>query len=259
MKLGFFDSGIGGITVLHEALKVLPNENYIYYADTLNVPYGVKPKDVVKKHIFDAMEFIINHGVCAVVVACNTATSIAIDELRSKYKIPILGMEPAVKPAVENNKNLNKRVLVTATPLTLREEKLRNLISKVGNEDIIDLLPLPGLVEFAEKFEFREEVVLPYLAEELSRFDIEKYGTVVLGCTHFPLFKDSFKKLLPESTEIIDGAEGTVRNLKRIVGGGSQAGIGRGEIVFYNSGKLVEDKELLEKYNGLLKRLDSIR
>jgi glutamate racemase len=258
VKVGFFDSGIGGITVLHEALKVLPNENYIYYADTLNAPYGIKPKDIVKKHIFEAIEFMANQGVCAIVIACNTATSIAIDELRSKYRIPILGMEPAVKPAVENNKDSNKRVLVTATPLTLSEEKLKNLISKVGNEEIIDLAPLPGLVELAEKFEFRNEIVMSYLGKELSKFKLENYGTIVLGCTHFPLFKDSFRSLLPRSTEIIDGAKGTVRNLVRIVGKDTQLNGKKGSITFYNSGNLVKDKILLKKYDELLKRLDEI-
>lgn len=169
MKIGFFDSGIGGITVLYDTVKILPDEDYIYYADTLNVPYGPKPKDEVKKYIFSAIDFIIGQGVKAIVIACNTATSVAIEELRSKYSIPIIGMEPAVKPAIEKNKDLNKRILVTATALTLKEEKLQNLIYKLDNEHIVDLLPLPGLVQFSERLEFNEEVVLPYLEEQLCR------------------------------------------------------------------------------------------
>ena len=129
MKIGFFDSGIGGITVLNEAIKQLPNEDYIYFADTDNTPYGVKPKDEVKKYILAAIDFIYAKGVDAIVIACNTATSIAIEDLREKYNIPILGMEPAVKPAIEKNHSTNKRVLVTATPLTLKEEKLKNLMT----------------------------------------------------------------------------------------------------------------------------------
>jgi glutamate racemase len=134
MQIGFFDSGNGGITVLHDTLKVLPNEDYIYYADTLNVPYGNKPKDKVKKYILNATEFFIQQRAEEIVIAYNTATSIAIEELRAKYSIPIIGMEPAVKPAVEQNNNVDKRVLVTATALTLKEEKLRNLITKLDNE-----------------------------------------------------------------------------------------------------------------------------
>lgn len=258
MKIGFFDSGVGGITVLYDTLKMLPNEDYIYYADTLNVPYGPKPKDEVKKYIFNAVEFIIKQGVKAIVIACNTATSAAIDELRAKYSIPIIGMEPAVKPAIEKNKDVNKRVLVTATPLTVKEEKLQNLIAKLDNEHIVDLLPLPGLVQFSEKLEFNEEIVLPYLKEQLFEYDLSTYETIVLGCTHFSYFKDMFRKLLPSHANIIDGNIGTVKNLKRILKEMNLFNEGNGSITFYNSGLKVEDKAELDKYNKLFKRLDAI-
>lgn len=257
MQIGFFDSGIGGITVLHDALKIMPHEDYIYYADTLNVPYGPKPKSQVKQYVFDAVDFIVKQGVKAVVIACNTATSVAIEELRIKYDIPIIGMEPAVKPAVENNV-INRRVLVTATELTLREEKLQNLVNRVDSDHIVDFLPLPGLVQFAERFEFSEEAVLPYLREQLARFDLTQYKTIVLGCTHFPLFKDMFKQLLPAGIDIIDGNMGTVKNLRRILADRNLLNEGSGNIVFYNSGHLVSDKEKLNQYGGLLKRLDTI-
>lgn len=253
MSIGFFDSGIGGITVLYEALKQMPHEDYIYFADTLHVPYGTKPKDEVKMHVFDAVEFIVSQGVKALVIACNTATSVAIEDLRQKYDIPIIGMEPAVKPAVE--KNGNRRVLVTATPLTLKEEKLKNLIARVDGDHIVDLLPLPGLVEFAERLEFKDSAVIPYLKKELSPFDIDKYGTIVLGCTHFPFFKDKFRKLLPPYIDIIDGNMGTVKNLKRILESTDAVSKGQGNIMFYNSGQKVENSAELSKYNELLKRM----
>ncbi|MBU5312202.1 glutamate racemase [Tissierella carlieri] len=258
MQIGFFDSGVGGITVLYDTLKMLPNEDYIYYADTSNVPYGPKPKDEVKKYIFNAIEFIIEQGVKAIVIACNTATSVAIEELREKYNIPIIGMEPAVKPAVEKNKNTNKRVLVTATALTLKEEKLQNLITKLDNDHIVDLLPLPGLVQFAERFEFNEEIVLPYLEEQLLKYDLNNYETIVLGCTHFSFYKDIFRKILPADTDIIDGNIGTVKHLKRILEKMDAINEGDGNIVFYNSGLKVENKEKLANYGELFKRLDII-
>ncbi|MCE5285248.1 MAG: glutamate racemase [Pelosinus sp.] len=258
MQIGFFDSGVGGITVLHDALKILPNEDYVYYADTLNVPYGPKPKDQVKKYIFAAVDFIVKQQVKAVVIACNTATSVAIEDLRVKYDIPIIGMEPAVKPAVEKNKNVNKRVLVTATALTLKEKKLKNLITKLDNRHIVDLLPLPGLVQFAEKIEFRDEVVLPYLEEQLSQFDLRQYETIVLGCTHFSFYKDMFRKLLPVHTAIIDGNMGTIKNLKRYLEKMQTINEGKGNVIFYNSGVRIDDKEKLANYSKLFKRLDSI-
>lgn len=255
MRIGFFDSGIGGITVLHEALKILPYEDYIYYADTVNAPYGVKPKKVVEEYILKAVGFIAKQEVDAVVVACNTATSVAIEKLRSLYDIPILGMEPAVKPAVEKSYLTNKRVLVTATPLTIKEEKLKNLITRLDNEDIVDLLPLPMLVEFAESFKFDDEIAGNYLKQELSKFDLSKYGTIVLGCTHFPLYKNVFRNIIPEDIDIIDGSIGTVKNLKRILEEKSNFNPGSGRVAFYNSGMMDTDNE---KYNLLLKRMDKI-
>ena len=112
MKIGFFDSGIGGLTVLSEALKRLPNHEYLYYADTDHAPYGPKPKEEVREYVFKAIEFLVNEGAQIIVIACNTATSIAVSELRQKYSIPIIGMEPAVKPAIESVENSTKRVLV---------------------------------------------------------------------------------------------------------------------------------------------------
>ncbi|WP_055669707.1 glutamate racemase [Desnuesiella massiliensis] len=258
MQIGFFDSGIGGITVLHDTLKMLPNEDYIYYADTLNVPYGPKPKDKVKNYIFNAVEFIIQQGVEAIVIACNTATSVAIEELRAKYSIPIIGMEPAVKPAIEKNKDINRRVLVTATALTVKEEKLQNLIAKLDNEHVVDLLPLPGLVQFSEKLEFNEEIVLTYLKEQLFKYDLNNYETLVLGCTHFSYYKDMFRKLLPSHVNIIDGNIGTAKNLERILKEMNLLNKGNGSITFFNSGFKVEDKNELDKYNILLKGLDAI-
>ncbi|MFZ5968005.1 MAG: glutamate racemase [Bacillota bacterium] len=255
MQIGFFDSGIGGLTVLHEALRILPDEDYIYYADTMNVPYGVKPKEVVRKYIFEAVEFIVQQGVKAVVIACNTATSAAIEDLRKQYNIPIIGMEPAVKPAVEKSRNKNKRVLVTATQLTLKEEKLKNLIARVDDEHIIDLLPLSELVEFCESGEFREEIVLPYLKAQLLQYDMDEYGTIVLGCTHFPFYKDMIEKIVPDDIDIIDGAIGTVNHLKSILADMNRIHDGRGKITFYNSGQQVTDPVGLAKFDKLLDRI----
>lgn len=237
MRIGFFDSGVGGITVLNEALHQLPAENYIYYADTQNVPYGTKSKEEVRGYILRAVDFMAGQGIKALVVACNTATSIAINELRRKYSFPILGMEPAVKPAVENN--CTRRVLVAATPLTLKEEKYNELITKLGHAHIIDGVALPELVEYAENFVFEEQVILTYLKEKLCSYNLEDYGTVVLGCTHFPFYKKVFQKLFPENTYIVDGNKGTINYLKKVLADknlGASMGV-RGNIVFYSSGQ----------------------
>ena len=136
--IGIFDSGIGGLTVLKKIIQVLPNEKYIYYADIDNVPYGTKPKEDVKKYIKDAIDFFISKNVKAIVIACNTATSIAVKELRNKYTIPIIGIEPAAKPAVENRGS--KKVLIMATPTTIKEEKLKYLLNRLKAGENVDLI-----------------------------------------------------------------------------------------------------------------------
>ena len=143
MKIGIFDSGIGGLTVLRQAMRSLPKEQYLFFADTAHVPYGTKTKEEILSYVDSAVNFMAEKGVKAIVIACNTATSAAIGYLRAKYSIPILGMEPAVKPAVQRNRG--KRVMVIATPVTVREEKLKNLLAAVDKDHVVDLLALPEL------------------------------------------------------------------------------------------------------------------
>jgi glutamate racemase len=247
MKVGFFDSGIGGLTVLNEALRVLPNSDYIYFADTANVPYGVKPKDEIKKHILNAASFITNFGISALVVACNTATSIAIGDLRKTYDIPIIGMEPAVKPAVIKNENSGKRVLVFATPLTLKESKFQQLVSLIDQNNIVDFLALPELVTFAESLEFDDKIIIPYLKEKLKNFKTDQYGTVVLGCTHFPFFRSNIKKVFASGIDIIDGSKGTIKRLSSVLGNIDQTPSGCGNISFYSSGNTESDESRFQK------------
>ncbi len=251
-KIGFLDSGFGGITVLSEALRQLPQENYIYYADIEHVPYGTKTKEEVRKYVFQAVEFLVTQGIKALVVACNTATSIAVRELRGKYDFPILGMEPAVKPAVQNGNG--KRVLVFATALTLREEKFHNLVQRVDQEHVVDYLPFPELVELAENMIFDYERVIPVIKNKLDGFNLENYKTFVLGCTHFPIYKDAFKKVIPPFIDVIDGSEGTIRYLKRLLDERqliSKTENG-GNVIFFDSGKLIQNQERLKTFEWLI-------
>jgi glutamate racemase len=256
MRIGFFDSGIGGITVLHQTLKFLPKEDYLYYADTLHVPYGEKTKEEVKGYIFSAVDFIAKQNIKALVIACNTATSIVIEELRKQYNFPILGIEPAVKPAIELLVGSLKKVLVLATTLTLNEKKYYDLVHRLGQGEIIDSLSLPGLVQFAESFEFNEKKVIPYLEKELSLIDLQQYGTVVLGCTHFPYFEDALRKVFPEDVAFISGSIGTAKNLKRILESKDQVNQGTGDIIFFKSGVKIEDTSTLSSYRSLFRILD---
>ena len=260
MTVGFFDSGVGGVSVLHEARQWLPQTDFLYYADTDNVPYGPKPKAAVREYVFAAVDFLVLQGAGAVVVACNTATSVAVEDLRAKYRqLPIIGMEPAVKVAVDRTSRHAGRILVTATALTLKEEKLHNLLAQIDNEHIVDTLPLPGLVEFAENHEFEATTVLPYLQEQLENFALSDYEAIVLGCTHFVFFADLFRKIAAPHTAIIDGNRGTVNNLVRILEAQGLSDQGGGTVTFYQSGRRVEDQAALARYGDLLARLDALR
>ncbi len=256
MKIGIFDSGIGGLTVLHQAMLTLPEEDYIYYADTDHVPYGTKSKDEIIKYVDQAVEFLIGRGVKAIVIACNTATSAAIDYIRSRYPLPILGMEPAVKPAVEQCKG--RRVMVIATPVTVREEKLHNLIRQVDDEHRVDLLALPELVTFAEADNFETPEVEEYLRKELAPYDLEDYSALILGCTHFNYFKDTYRKIFPECVSFIDGSVGTVNHLKNILSENGLLESNTGSLEYYMSGHLVMDIQLLTRLKRLHERLDKM-
>ena len=247
--IGVFDSGLGGLTVLKKIIEILPNEKYIYYADTDNVPYGTKPKEEVKIYIEEAIKFLISKNVKAIVIACNTATSIAINDLRNKYDIPIIGIEPAVKPAIE--KRNGKKVLIMATPTTIREEKLQNLVKKLKASEEVDLIDMPKLVEFAEKMEFNSTEVKKYIENRLKEYDLKNYSTLVLGCTHFPLFKEILLQIFSNEILIIDGSQGVANRLKDILENKNLLGNNKLQINYYNSGKIA-NKLYIEKYNRII-------
>lgn len=272
MNIGIFDSGIGGMTLLHQAMVMLPQEKFIFYADVDHVPYGTKSKEQVISYVDGVIRFMIAHDCKAVVIACNTATAVAAEQMRSKYKaFPIIGIEPAVKPAVAES--AGKRVLVVATPLTVHEKKLQNLVERVDDAHLVDLLELPELVSFAESGEFVSNNVKEYLREQLSPYDLDKYGELVLGCTHFNYFKDTFVSLMPQGTHIVDGNLGTVRQLIRILSAKDalkgvvltddsemrKQSINDTNVIYYESGREVTDAKRLETMRQLHDRLETMR
>lgn len=256
MKIGMFDSGIGGLTLLNKALKMLPNDDYIFYADANNLPYGTKTAGEIIDCARTALGFLTDAGCKAVVVACNTATSVAINALREEFDLPILGIEPAVKPAVTHEGH--KRVLVMATPVTVRQARLHQLILTLDAENDVDLLPMPELVTFAEREEFDTPAVREYIVSQLRGFALEDYSDLVLGCTHFNYFKDVFAEIFPETARIIDGSFGTVRHLKDILDKSGLSGGGSGQVEYYITGGIKPGAEFEAKAARYLKRLDKM-
>lgn len=214
-KLAFFDSGLGGLTVLHEALKQMPHEQYIYFADSDHAPYGTQSTANIKSLVFDAADFLFQQDLKALVLACNTATSVVIKDLRKKYSIPIIGMEPAVKPAIELASN--KKTLLCATEKTLVENKLKLLIKNLNAADKVERLSLQGLVFFAENFDFKSLAARNYLSLSFSKINWAEFDSIILGCTHFIYFKQLIRQLIPADIHILDGNEGTVKHLQNTI------------------------------------------
>lgn len=212
--IGLFDSGVGGISVLKEAVSMLPTESFVYFGDSKNAPYGTKTVEEVQKLSFQAVEFLIEKRVKAVVVACNTATSAAIEELRLRYKsMPVIGIEPALKPAVELRKK--GKILIMATPMTLAETKFSKLMEAYKDEAEIQPLPCAGLVELIEKGAIDGDEMKDYLTNKLAPYSEGDIAAIVLGCTHYPFVKKAMLSVLNREIDIIDGSIGTAKQLKR--------------------------------------------
>jgi len=259
MKVGIFDSGMGGLSVLHRAVQMMPGVNYIYYADKKNVPYGEKTIGQVKVFVDEIIKFLVDKKVDAIVIACNTATSVATKEDRSEFPVPIIGMEPAVKKAVEEFADIPGRVLVAATPITIAGDKLLQLVDRVDDSKKVDLIAWPQLVRFAEAGEFESEAVVESLKESLKPYPVNAYKAVVMGCTHFNYFKENYKKIFPETTKYVDGVDGTLRQLVRKLPKelSDVEKNGRGTVEYYFSGKKADENEMaaIGKY---LEQLDKV-
>ena len=247
MKIGIFDSGIGGLSVLHQAMITMPEADYIFYADVDNVPYGEKTKEEVRKLVDHAVGFLVDKGCQAIVLACNTATSAAISYLREKYKLHESG----------------KRVMVVSTPVTAKGEKLKKLVDKYDNKHIVDVVALPKLVRFAQDDDFDSSDVTDYLKSEFAPYNLNDYSELVLGCTHFNYFKDSFSKLFPDDLEMVDGNTGVSNNLKNTV---VKKGIfkeedkgKKGTVEYYYSDRKMESEAEMKHIKKLHERLERMR
>lgn len=248
--IGFFDSGLGGLSVLKKALEVMPNESYIYYGDSKHAPYGEKTPQEIQELSFKVTEFLMSKGVKAIVIACNTATSAAAKELREYYKeIPIIGIEPALKPAIKNHENGS--VIVMATKATLTQNKFKKLMDMYGEHREIISLPCPGLVEFIEAGDLDGKDVKDFLREKLNPYLNREISSIVLGCTHYPFVRDTIQEIVGASVDIIDGSEGTVKELKRRLEEKSiEAPFDRrGSLKIYNS---LEEDRIIELSKNLL-------
>lgn len=243
--IAVFDSGVGGLSVLRELIRLMPQEKYLYFGDSANAPYGVRPVEQVRELTLAAARRLMDRGCKALVVACNTATAAAITDLRQRYPDTIVvGIEPALKLAADHFPQA--RVGVLATPLTLREEKFAHLAERFPQMQVT-AIPLPGLVELIENGAAEAEIeafLRPVLQPYAGKLD-----AAVLGCTHYPLVAAAISRLLGVNTVLLDGGRGTAMQTRRRL---EQAGLlwdGPGELLIENS---TEDPEKLRLSRRLL-------
>ena len=249
--IGFFDSGLGGISVLKKSMQIMPEEDYIYFGDSANIPYGEKSKDEIINLTLKSLEILIEKEVKALVIACNTATAYAIKHVRDLYekKMPIIGIEPALKLAV----NINTRnIIMLATNATLKEENLRIKLAQYNGEHKIIPIGAPKLVEFIETGIFSGKDVENYLISILKDYLHLDDLSVVLGCTHFLFLKDSIKKVFHKDIIFVDGNEGTSKRLRdQLIKYSIKKELnGIGKIYFLNS---LKDDKIMTFCDELLK------
>ena len=210
--IGVFDSGVGGISVLRELVKLMPNEHYLYFGDSANAPYGDRPTEQVRQLSLSVADAFVARGVKALVIACNTATSAAVELIRQKYPdLIVVGIEPALKLAVDRFPN--GHIGVMATQVTLREEKFAHQLERFPNA-AVSLIPAPGLVELIEGGYGDTEQVKNLLTPLLAPY-VGKLDALVLGCTHYPFASKMIAQIMGEKTLLMDGGEGTARQTKR--------------------------------------------
>lgn len=209
--VGVFDSGLGGISVLGAAVKELPNENFLYFGDTKNIPYGDKPPEQVYRLVENVVDTLLAEDCKAIVIACNTATSVAAAALREKYTFPVIGIEPALKPA--SLLPGSGKIAVLATQVTLALPKFRALMEQYGQ----DALPVScsGLMECVEKGMTEGPELDALLDRLLAPCREVPIRAAVLGCTHYPFLKKSLSAWFGPEVPLLDGSAGTARQLRR--------------------------------------------
>jgi len=213
--IGVFDSGVGGISIWKEIHQLLPDESSIYLADSINAPYGQKSKQEIIDLCFKNTNLLIEKGCKLIVVACNTATTNAIKQLRSTYSIPFIGIEPAIKPAALNS--ITKSIGILATKGTL-SSKLFNNTSELYSENIkiVEQIGV-GLVELIESGNIDSKEMTDLLTKYLTPMIKENIDYLVLGCSHYPFLIPKIKKVLSENISIIDSGKAVAKQVKSIL------------------------------------------
>ena len=250
-SVGVFDSGVGGLSVLREIRWLLPHESLLYFADSAHAPYGEKSPDYVRRRADKIANFLLRSGAKALVVACNTATAAAASELRASYpQLPIIAMEPAVKPAVAATRN--GMIGVLATSGTLRSARFVALRDRFAGSARVLTQPCPGLMEQVEKGDLQGPDTEALLRHYLEPLLAQGCDTLVLGCTHYPFLRPLLARLLPPEVKVVDTGAAVARHLQHSLAARDLLAPGPdpGALGFWTSGAVTQLEQLLPQLWG---------
>lgn len=231
--IAVFDSGLGGLSVLRHLRRRMPGERFLYYGDSAHAPYGVRSRAEVEALTLSTAERLMRRGLKALVVACNTATSAAIEPLRAKYPdLIVVGIEPALKLAADRFPG--GRIGVMATPVTLREEKFCHLLTRYAAKCQVYKIPAPQLVPLIEEGRVDTPIMEQTLHGLLDPL-ADKMDALVLGCTHFPFASHAMERLLGPRVAVLDGGDGTARETLHRLEAADLLEKGPGQLILENS------------------------
>jgi glutamate racemase len=214
--IGIFDSGIGGLTVVDKVQEILPNENLVYFGDTARVPYGTKSKETVTKFSVENVEFLMEHNVKLVIVACNTASSLSLEFLKRCFRVPVIGViEPGAREAVSATRN--NRIGVIGTNATVSSQAYEKAIRKISPRYFVQAQACPLFVPLVEEGwadkDVTEEVVNIYL----KMLKTKSVDTLIMGCTHYPILKSVLQKTMGKNVMLVDSAKEVAKEAKEIL------------------------------------------
>jgi glutamate racemase len=236
--IGIFDSGLGGLTAISEIKRLMPDEDYIYFGDTARIPYGTRSKEVIKKYSLQDCRFLISKNVKAILVACGTVSSNALDLLQENFSLPIIGViEGAAKKAVSIAEKGNGIVAVLGTDATVQSGAFKNAVEKITPAIRVVQKSCPMFVPLVENgYTGRHDIAANAIANEyLSEVALLQPAAVILGCTHYPLLSDVISNVLPDSVLISSGSEAASVLKEKLLEQGLLTGSGNGKTTFYTS------------------------
>lgn len=249
--IGIFDSGVGGLSIAKSIQQNLPNEQLIYIADSFYAPYGDKNQQIIISRVQAIVDYLVKLQVKAIVIACNTATAYAIDELRKKISVPIIGVEPAIKPAAIHSQNhgKTKKIAILTTKATAENVRFLSLINTHSQNIETIIQPCPGLVELIELNQQNSAECLQLLQKYLAPLNEANVDALVLGCTHYPFLIPQLKKLINRNIQIIETSQAVSDELTRqltlnaLVANKTQ----QGSIQFYSSDTSTKTTTIMAK------------